>query len=85
MLHIASKPKYLQIHIDPNRAPNDFYIKQVKGFAMGTKAAVNCANLTVGYLEVTMFDLLPTVYPTDFVDSLFGITSDFWTICSISG
>ena len=22
MLHDASKPKYLQIHIDPNRAPN---------------------------------------------------------------
>ena len=47
---------------------NDFYIKQIKGFAMETKAAVNCANLTVGFLEVTMFDLLPTVYPADFVD-----------------
>ena len=47
---------------------NDFYIKQIKGFAMGTKAAVNCANLTVGYLEVTMFDMLPTIYPNDFVD-----------------
>ena len=47
---------------------NDIYVKQIKGFAMGTKAAVNCANLTVGFLELRMFSLLPTVYPQDVVD-----------------
>ena len=47
---------------------NDFFVKQIKGFAMGTKAAVTCANLTVGYLEVQMFVLLPTIYPMDVVD-----------------
>ena len=37
---------------------------------MGTKSAVQCANLSVAYLEVKMFALLPTVYPADFVDFL---------------
>ena len=35
---------------------------------MGTKAAVQCANLAVAYLEVKMFDILPSLYPLDFVD-----------------
>ena len=35
---------------------------------MGTKAAVQCANLAVAYLEVKMFAILPTIYPQDFVD-----------------
>lgn len=61
----------LQIILDFNYFMfNDIFVKQIKGFAMGTKAAVNCANLTVGYLEVTMFDMLPTIYPNDFVDFL---------------
>lgn len=47
---------------------DDYYIHQIKGFAMGTKAAVNCANLVVGFLELRMFALLPTVYPADVVD-----------------
>lgn len=34
---------------------------------MGTKAAVVCANLGVGYLEVKLFDRLPSLYPIDFV------------------
>ena len=34
---------------------------------MGTKAAVNCANLSVGFLEVKAFDQLPRLYPYDFV------------------
>ena len=46
----------------------DFFVKQIKGFAMGTKAAVCCANLVVAFLEVTMFSLLPSVYPNDVVD-----------------
>ena len=45
----------------------DEFFQQIHGFAMGTKAAVNCANLGVGYLEVQMFDQLPTYYPFDFV------------------
>ena len=47
---------------------NDSFIQQIKGFAMGTKAAVQCANLAVAYLEVKMFAMLPTIYPQDFVD-----------------
>lgn len=47
---------------------DDKFVQQIKGFAMGTKAAVQCANLAVAYLEVKMFDLLPTIYPQDFVD-----------------
>ena len=45
----------------------DVYFQQIHGFAMGTKAAVNCANLGVGYLEVQLFDQLPQHYPYDFV------------------
>ena len=47
---------------------NDEFLQQIKGFAMGTKAAVQCANLAVAYLEVKMFAILPTLYPRDFVD-----------------
>ena len=47
---------------------NDYYVHQIKGFAMGTKTAVDCANLIVGFLELRMFALLPTVYPRDVVD-----------------
>ena len=47
---------------------NDEFIRQIKGFAMGTKAAVQCANLAVAYLEIKMFAFLPTIYPQDFVD-----------------
>ena len=45
----------------------DEYFQQIHGFAMGTKAAVNCANLGVGYLEIKLFDQLPHHYPYDFV------------------
>ena len=45
----------------------DEYFQQIYGFAMGTKAAVNCANLGLGYLEVRAFDELPKYYPSDFV------------------
>ena len=47
---------------------DEYFVQQIKGFAMGTKCAVDCANLIVGYLEVKMFALLPTVYPVDVVD-----------------
>ncbi len=59
----------LQIILDFNYFLfNDEYTKQIKGFAMGTKAAVVCANLVVAYLEMKMFALLPTIYPHDVVD-----------------
>ena len=45
----------------------DEFFQQIHGFAMGTKAAVNCANLGVGYLEIKAFDQLPRYYPYDFV------------------
>ena len=47
---------------------NDIYFHQLKGTAMGTPAAVVGANLVVAYLEVKMFQLLPQLYPNDFVD-----------------
>lgn len=47
---------------------DDAHLEQTLGFAMGTKSAVQCANLAVAYLEVKMFALLPTIYPQDFVD-----------------
>ena len=47
---------------------NNTFYKQIKGFAMGTKAAVSCANLVVAFLEARMFALLPTIYPQDVVD-----------------
>ena len=46
----------------------DEYYQQIHGFAMGTKAAVNCANLGLGYLEIKAFDELPKFYPFDFVE-----------------
>ena len=59
----------LQIILDYNHFLfNDELIRQIKGFAMGTKAAVVCANLVVAYLEIKMFALLPTIYPQDIVD-----------------
>ena len=58
----------------------DFFVKQIKGFAMGTKAAVNSANLVVAFLEVTMFSLLPTIYPNDVVDFIIRTYFDSWTI-----
>ena len=59
----------LQIILDYNHfLYDDEFIRQIKGFAMGTKAAVVCANLVVAYLEMKMFALLPTIYPQDIVD-----------------
>ena len=46
----------------------DEYYQQIQGFAMGTKAAVNCANLGLGYLEIKAFAELPKLYPIDFVN-----------------
>ena len=46
----------------------DIYYQQIHGFAMGTKAAVNCANLGLAFLEVKAFEMLPTHYPIDFVN-----------------
>ena len=45
----------------------DEFFQQIHGFAMGTKAAVNCANLGLAFLEVRAFDELPKLYPYDFV------------------
>ena len=45
---------------------NEFF-QQIHGFAMGTKAARNCADLSVAYKEVIMFDTLPQFYPQDIV------------------
>ena len=38
-----------------------------KGFVMGRKATVVCANLVLAYREVKMVSLLPTIYPRVFV------------------
>ena len=46
----------------------DEYYQQIHGFAMGTKAAVNCANLGLGFLEIKAFEELPKLYPLDFVN-----------------
>ena len=43
------------------------FYQQIHGFAMGTKAAVDCANLSVGYLEVKWCDRLSLLYPLDYV------------------
>ena len=48
----------------------DEFYQQIHGFAMGTKAAVNCANLGVAYLENKWFDILPQFYPPDFVQHI---------------
>ena len=59
---------------------DDVFYQQIHGFAMGTKAAVNCANLSVGYLEVKWFDQLPRLYPYDFaqqiIDTYFRFLDD---------
>ena len=58
---------------------SSFY-QQIHGFAMGTKAAVDCANLSVAFLEVKAFEQLPRWYPHDFVrhfiDSYFRFLDD---------
>ena len=51
---------------------HDVFYKAIEywigGTAMGTIFAVVGSNLTVAYLEVKMFALLPQIYPRDFVD-----------------
>ena len=49
---------------------DDEYYQQIHGFAMGTKAARNCADLGVAYKEVIMFDSLPQFYPRDVVEHI---------------
>ena len=59
---------------------DEVYYHQIHGFAMGTKAAVDCANLSVGYLEVKWFDRLLLLYPVDFarhiIDTYFRFLDD---------
>ena len=58
---------------------NVFY-QQIHGFAMGTKAAVDCANLGVAFLEVKTFDQLYRIYPHDYarhiIDNYFRFLDD---------
>ena len=59
---------------------DDEYYQQIHGFAMGTKAAVNCANLGVAYKEVQLFEKLPRMYPYDvakhIIDTYFRFLDD---------
>ena len=58
----------------------DEYYQQIHGFAMGTKAAVNSANLGLAYLEIKAFDELPKLYPLDlvkhFIENYFRFLDD---------
>ena len=47
---------------------NCIFWHQLKGTAMGTPAAVVGANLVVAFLEIKMFQIMPQLYPKDFVD-----------------
>ena len=51
-------------------AINKSFFHQIKRTAMGAKFAVVGSNLVVAYKEITLFALLPQVYPQDFVDLL---------------
>ena len=42
----------------------------MKGTAMGTTFAVVGSNLVVAYMELKLFEILPKVYPREFVDML---------------
>ena len=44
------------------------FYHQIKGTATGTNFAVVGANLVVAFKEVHLFQLLPEIYPQDFVD-----------------
>ena len=39
---------------------------QIKGVTMGTKVTVILAILTVGYLEIKLYNILPNYFPTDY-------------------
>ena len=39
---------------------------QIKGVTMGTKVAVILAILTVGYLEIKLYNILPNYFSTDY-------------------
>ena len=47
---------------------NNLYLHQLKGIAMGSPVAVVGSNLVVAFLEMKMFNILPQIYPADFVD-----------------
>lgn len=50
---------------------NNRFYHQLKGTAMGTPFAVVYANLTVAYLEITLFDRLPEIFPNDIAHFFF--------------
>ena len=52
------------------------YIHQIKGTAMETKFAVVGSNLVVACKETKMTELIPQIYPQDFV--YFFIRNYFW-------
>ena len=54
--------KFNYVHI------NNTYYHQHKGGAMGAPCMVVGSNLVVAYLEKRMFNMLPQVFPQDFVD-----------------
>ena len=62
---------------------NEFF-QQIHGFAMGTKAARNCADLSVAFKEVIMFDALPEFYPQDIAKHM-RLTSGILMMFSMSG
>ena len=45
---------------------DDKWYLQIKGVAMGTKVAVDLAILTVGYLEIKLYTVLPNYFSNDY-------------------
>ena len=45
---------------------DDKWYLQIKGVAMGTKVAVVLAILTVGYLEIKPYTILPNYFSNDY-------------------
>ena len=46
------------------------FFHQIKGTGMGTKCIVAGSNLVVAYKEIKLFELLPQIYPQDFIGFL---------------
>ena len=59
--------KEIELILSPNYFVfDDKWYLQIKGVAMGTKVAVVLAILTVGYLEIKLYTILPNYFSNDY-------------------
>ena len=64
---------------------DDKWYLQIKGVTVGTKAAVILATLTVGYLEIKLYTILPNYFSTQYTNTSLNTGRDSQMIVSLHG